>query len=49
MSEAFMQRLVRDMGTDSTLIYDITSLSSYSHLLSILENYYNWNGLDPSR
>lgn len=46
MPEAFMQRLIRDMGTDTTLIYDITSFSSYSQLLSLLEYGYNRDGLD---
>lgn len=44
--DAFMTALLRDIGTDSTLIYDITSLSSYSRLLPLLEYGYNRDGLD---
>ncbi|MDI6719125.1 MAG: IS1634 family transposase [Methanomicrobiales archaeon] len=44
--EEFMHRLMRDLGTDSTLIYDITSLSSSSQLLPLLEYGYNRDGLD---
>jgi len=44
--DAFMTALLRDIGTDSTLVYDITSLSSYSQLLPLLEYGYNRDGLD---
>lgn len=41
-----MELLMRSIGTDSTLIYDITSLSSYSQFISLLEHGYNRDGLD---
>ena len=41
-----MNLLIRNLGTDATLIYDITSLSSYSQLISLLEYGYNRDGLD---
>jgi hypothetical protein len=41
-----MELLVRNLSTDSTLIYDITSLSSYSQLISLLEYGYNRDGLE---
>ena len=44
--EKFMERLVRNLSTDSTLIYDITSLSSYSQFISLLEYGYNRDGLE---
>ncbi len=44
--EKFMELLMRSLGTDSTLIYDITSLSSYSQLISLLEYGYNRDGLE---
>ena len=44
--EEFMHHLIRNLGTDATLIYDITSLSSYSQLISLLEYGYNRDGLD---
>lgn len=44
--ETFMECLVRNLGTDSTLIYDITSLSSYSQFISLLEYGYNRDGLE---
>ena len=44
--EEFMGLLVRNLSTNSTLIYDITSLSSYSQLISLLEYGYNRDGLD---
>ncbi|WP_449405513.1 IS1634 family transposase [Methanofollis tationis] len=44
--DAFMTSLLRGIGTDSTLIYDITSLSSYSRLIPLLEHGYNRDGLD---
>ncbi len=42
----FMELLVRNLSTDSTLIYDITSLSSYFQLISLLEYGYNRDGLE---
>jgi transposase len=44
--EQFMGELVRASGTQSTFIYDITSLSGYSQLLNLLEYGYNRDGLD---
>jgi transposase len=44
--EKFMQLLIKEIGTKSTLVYDITSLSSYSSLISLLEYGYNRDGLD---
>jgi len=44
--EKFMECLLRNLGTDSTLIYDITSLSSSSQFISLLEYGYNRDGLD---
>ncbi len=44
--EKFMQMLVQEIGTKSTLVYDITSLSSYSKFISLLEYGYNRDGLD---
>lgn len=44
--DAFMTSLLRGIGTNSTLIYDITSLSSYSQLIPLLEYGYNRDGLD---
>jgi len=41
-----MELLMRSLGTDSTLIYDITSLPSYSQLISLLEYGYNRDGLE---
>lgn len=42
----FMGKLLESLGTKSTLIYDITSLSSYSKLMSLLEFGYNRDDLD---
>jgi len=44
--EHFMGELIRASGTQSTYIYDITSLSGYSKLLNLLEYGYNRDGLD---
>jgi transposase len=44
--EQFMGALVRATGTQSTFIYDITSLSGYSQLINLLEYGYNRDGLD---
>jgi transposase len=44
--EQFMGELIRASGTQSTFIYDITSLSGYSQLLNLLEYGYNRDGLD---
>lgn len=42
----FSQRFIQRLSTCSTLIYDITSLSSYSQNISLLEYGYNRDGLD---
>lgn len=42
----FSRRLIQRISTCSTLVYDITSLSSYSQNISLLEYGYNRNGLD---
>ncbi len=44
--EKVMERQVRNLSTDSTLIYDITSLSRYSQPISLLEYGYNRDGLE---
>lgn len=44
--EKFMLMLVQEIGTKSTLVFNITSLSSYSPLISLLEYGYNRDGLD---
>ena len=44
--EKFMELLVRSLDTDFTLIHDITSLSTYSPLISLLEYGYNRDGLE---
>jgi transposase len=44
--EQFMGELIRASGTQSTFIYDITSLSGYSPLINLLEYGYNRDGLD---
>lgn len=44
--EEFMGELIRASGTQSTFIYDITSLSGYSQLINLLEYGYNRDGLD---
>jgi len=42
----FSKQLIRNLCPSKTLIYDITSLSSYSRLISMLEYGYNRDGLD---
>ena len=42
--DQFMSRLIEGTGTKNTLIYDITSLSSYSQLINLLEYGYNRDG-----
>lgn len=42
--ELLMSQLIEGIGTKSTLVYDITSLSSYSQLLNLLEYGYNRDG-----
>lgn len=42
----FSRRLINQISTCSTLVYDITSLSSYSQNISLLEYGYNRDGLD---
>lgn len=42
----FSSRLIHQISTCSTLIYDITSLSSYSQSISLLEYGYNRDGVD---
>ena len=39
-----MSQLIEGTGTKNTLIYDITSLSSYSQLINLLEYGYNRDG-----
>jgi transposase len=39
--DLFMSQLIEGTGTKSTLIYDITSLSSYSQFINLLEYGYN--------
>ena len=46
MNLEFFRRLIQQTSTSSTLIYDITSLSSYSQNISLLEYGYNRDGLD---
>lgn len=40
------RRLIQQVSTSSTLIYDITSISSYSQKINLLEYGYNRDGLD---
>ena len=40
------RKLIQQISTCSTLVYDITSLSSYSQNISLLEYGYNRDGLD---
>jgi transposase len=42
--DRFMARLLEGTGTKTTLVYDITSLSSYSQLINLLEYGYNRDG-----
>lgn len=42
--DRFMSQLIEGTGTKDTLIYDITSLSSYSQLINLLEYGYNRDG-----
>jgi transposase len=42
--DLFMSQLIEETGTENTLIYDITSLSSYSQLINLLEYGYNRDG-----
>ena len=42
----FPKQLLKQIGTSKTLIYDITSLSSYSKLIKLLEYGYNRDHLD---
>jgi transposase len=41
----FSRRLIGKTATSSTMIYDITSLSSYSQMINLLEYGYNRDGL----
>jgi len=43
--ERFMGQLLEGTGTKATLVYDITSLSSYSQLINLLEYGYNRDGI----
>jgi hypothetical protein len=45
--ERFMNQLLEGTGTRATLVYDITSLSSYSRLFNLLE--YGYNHLQPNK
>ncbi len=40
----FMGKMLRTLGTKSTLVYDLTSFSSYSQLINLLEYGYNRDG-----
>ena len=42
----FSRRLIQQISTCSTLVYDITSVSSYSQSISLLEYGYTRDGLD---
>lgn len=42
----FPKQLLKEIGTSKTLVYDITSLSSYSKLIRLLEYGYNRDHLD---
>jgi len=42
--DMFMSQLIEGTGTKSTLIYDITSRSSYSQLINLIEYGYNRDG-----
>ncbi len=42
--DRFMSQLIEGTGTKNTLIYDITSLSSYSQFINLLEYGYNRDG-----
>jgi transposase len=42
----FMGKMFRNLGTKSTLMYDLTSLSSYSQLINLLEYGYNRDNSD---
>ncbi len=42
----FMGKMLRSLGTKSTLMYDLTSLSSYSQLINLLEYGYNRDDSD---
>ena len=42
--DRFMSQLIEGTGTKNTIIYDITSLSSYSQLINLLEYGYNRDG-----
>ncbi len=42
----FSNNLIRKISTSQTLVYDITSISSYSQMINLLEWGYNRDGLD---
>ncbi len=42
----FMGKILRDLGTKSTLVYDLTSFSSHSQMMNLLEYGYNRDGFD---
>jgi len=42
----FMGKMLRNLGTKRTLVYDLTSFSSYSQLINLLEYGYNRDDLD---
>ncbi len=46
ISSMFMGKMMQQLGTKSTLMYDITSLSSYSKLIDLFE--YGYSRGDPS-
>ncbi|MEM4308037.1 MAG: IS1634 family transposase [Thermoplasmata archaeon] len=43
--QCFSRDLIRNLTTNTALIYDITAISSYSELISIMEYGYNRDGL----
>jgi len=43
---AFMSRMLGNLGTKRTLVYDLTSFSSYSQMMNFLEYGYNRDGVD---
>ena len=42
----FMRKMFRNLGTKCTLMYNLTSLSSYSQLINLLEYGYNRDDCD---
>ena len=46
---AFMGKILRNLRTKRTLVYDLTSFSSYSQLINLLEYGYNRDDFDLSQ